>query len=99
MSESGRETLPNVREWWEVLPDVREWWEVLPDVHEASRVPRSVRDALPNAQVWSRNPLGCPEVVGRPFRKFGRPYRLSGSVRWPSRMSGNERESLPDELE
>ena len=80
-------------------PDVREWWEVLPDVCEASRVPRSVRDALPNVQVWLRNPLGSLEVVGRPFCKFGRPYRLSGSVRWLSRMSGSEREALPDELE
>ena len=25
MSESDRETLPDVREWWETLPDVREW--------------------------------------------------------------------------
>ena len=26
MSGSGRETLPDVPEWWEALLDVREWW-------------------------------------------------------------------------
>ena len=41
MSGSARETLPNVREWWESLPDVREasrmsgcGQEAIPDVRE-----------------------------------------------------------------
>ena len=25
MSGRGRETLPNIQEWWEALPNVREW--------------------------------------------------------------------------
>ena len=31
-----RESLPNVREWWEPLPVVREWWEAFPDVQKWS---------------------------------------------------------------
>ena len=30
MSRSSRETLPVVREWWEVLSDVRQWSRVYP---------------------------------------------------------------------
>ena len=59
----------------------------------------SCRDALPDVWECSEGPpaaLGCPEVVGRPYQKFGRPSRLSGSQRWPSRMSRSGQEALPD---
>ena len=114
MSGSGRETLPNVREWWEALPDVR----------KASRMSGSGREALPNVRECSEGypgcpggPLRCPGVVGSPSRKFGRPSRMSengletlpvvqewsggppecsGVVCRPSWMSGSCREALSD---
>ena len=39
------------------------------------------REAVPNFRQWFRGPPGCPGVVGKPSRKFGRPSRISGSVR------------------
>ena len=57
MSESGRETLPDVRE---ALSDVRkwlgdplnvwEWWEPLLDVREASQMFGSGQKAIPNVR-------------------------------------------------
>ena len=82
MSGSVQKALPNV-------------WEALPDVWEASQIPGSVRDTLPNVQVWSENPHGCPGVFERPSR----PSRMSGSGRWPFRMYGSEQEALPDDRE
>ena len=32
MSSSGRETLSDVREWWEAFPNVQQWSGDLPDV-------------------------------------------------------------------
>ena len=34
MSSSGRETLPDVQEWWEAFPNVQQWSGDLPDVRE-----------------------------------------------------------------
>ena len=44
---------------------------------------------LSNVREWSRGPLECPEVLGRPSR-------MSGVVGRPSLMSGSIRESLLD---
>ena len=40
----------------------------------------SGRVALLDVREWLGCPPRCPGVVGRPFRKFGRPTRMSGSV-------------------
>ena len=45
MSGSGRETLPNVQEWWKSGSD----WETLPEVWEP----------IPNVREWSGDPPGC----------------------------------------
>ena len=64
MSISGRETLPNVREWWEALEDVREL------LRGKSWMSGSCREAIPGVQEWLESlpdiwellgaPLGCP---------------------------------------
>ena len=69
MSGSGRETLPNVREWWKALLDVR----------QLSRGPPDVREALPIVREWSRDPTECPEVPPGYPGVVGRPSRMSGS--------------------
>ena len=58
MSESGRETLPVVREWWVALPDVQEW----------SEVPPGSREALSDAREWSGGYPECLQVVRSPTR-------------------------------
>ena len=64
MSESGRETLSYVREWWEILPDVREWSGDAPGhpgvVGRPSRMSGSGQKAIMNVQEWSRDPPGSP---------------------------------------
>ena len=74
LSVSGRETLPDVRGWWEALLDVQ---EALPDVREwsghptgcpgvvgkPSRMFGSGQEALPVVREWTGDPsecLGCP---------------------------------------
>ena len=59
MYGSGRETLPNVREWWEVLLNVLEasqlsvsGQETLPDVRECSKTLPNVREAITEVQEW-----------------------------------------------
>ena len=37
---------------------------------ESLRMSGSGREALPEVQVWSEDPPGCPGVVGRHFQKF-----------------------------
>ena len=61
MSGSGRETFPNVPEWWEALLDVR---EALPVVRVWSRDPYG----CPVVVVVSP---GCPGVVERLCRMSG----------------------------
>ena len=67
MSRSGRETLPDVLEWWEALPDVREWSggpSKCPGVvgkhfrmsGRPSRKSRTGREALPNVRELSGVP-------------------------------------------
>ena len=46
--------------------------EALPDVRECSRGCSSCPEVM-------GGPLGCPGVVVRPSKKFGRPSRMSGS--------------------
>ena len=72
MSISVRQTLPNVREWWEALPNVR----------KTSRIFGSSPEALSDVREWSGNPHGCPGgplrcpgVFGRPSWMFGRAFR------------------------
>ena len=52
MSRSGRETLPDVWEWWESLPDVREWLGdpsgCLALVGRLSRLSGSGQETLPD---------------------------------------------------
>ena len=78
----GLETLPNVREWWEVLTDSREWsggpLGCTGVVWRPSRMPESGRVALPDVREWLEIPPGCSEVVGRPFQISG-----SGQVAFP----------------
>ena len=54
MSESGRETLPVVREWWVALPEVRELSRASPRCPggplECARVLGSGRKAIPNVR-------------------------------------------------
>ena len=106
MSESDRETLPDVREWWETLPDVREWsgGPGCPGVvGRPSRKFGSGWEALPNVRKWSRDssrcPRGPPDVLEwseRPPKRpgvVGRPFQMSER---PSQRLGCSRETLPD---
>ena len=83
MSGSGRETLPDVSEWWEALLDVREWLGGPPGhlvvVNWPSWMSWSGWKALPDVHEWSGVPPGCLVVVGS-----------------PSRMSRSGREALVD---
>ena len=75
MSGSGRETLPDIPEWWEALLDVREWLggplghPVV--VNWPSWMPKSGRETLPDVQELSGEPSGYPGVVGRPSQISG----------------------------
>ena len=42
---------------------------------------------LTDVREWLGGPPGCPKVVGTPFRKFGRPYRMYLSGERTLRMS------------
>ena len=83
MSGSGRDDLPDVREWSVEPPDFREWTGGplgCPGVvGRPSRMSRGGRESLPNGWEWTGVPPECPGVVRR-----------------PSRMSGSGREALPD---
>ena len=61
MSKSGRETLANVREWWEALLDVR----------KDSRMYGSGWEALLSDRKWTGGHLKFPKVVGWHSRIFG----------------------------
>ena len=53
----------------------------------------SGRETLPDIREWSSNPPECPKVVEKSSRMFGRPSRMSGSVR---KDLPNVREALSD---
>ena len=61
MSGSGRETLPDVPEWWEALPDIRVWSKGYPECSEMVGSPARMsgcgREALPDVREWSRDPF------------------------------------------
>ena len=57
---SGREAIPDVREWSGGPPEIRECLPITPGSPEA----------IPVAREWSRVPPGCPEEVARPSRMF-----------------------------
>ena len=100
MSESGRESLPDVHEWSGVPPGCpgvvgRPSWKSGKSHEDLSEVRsgrqslpevRSGRQSLPEVREWSGGPPKYPEVVGRPFWKFRR----------PSLKSGRGREALPE---
>ena len=82
MSESGRESLPDVREWSDgptgcpevikvAFPNVREWSGGLPGclgvVGRTSQMSGSGREDLPDVREWSGSPPGFPEVIGVAF--------------------------------
>ena len=70
MSGSGRETLPDVREWSRGAHGCPRVVERPPNVWELS-------GTLPDVRYWFGGPHGCPGVVGRPSRMFARPSRMS----------------------
>ena len=57
MSGTGREALPDVREWWNALQDVRQWSVSTPKcpgvVGSPSRKSRSGQEALPYVRLLS----------------------------------------------
>ena len=62
----------------------------------------SGQDALPEVQVWSDDPPGCPGVVGRPSRMSlsdGRSSQMFRSGRQAYWMSGSGQEALLDDQE
>ena len=70
MSESGREALPDVREWSGGSGDLREV-SAGPtgcpgELWRPSHMYGSGREALPDVQKSSRGPSECPGVVGMP---------------------------------
>ena len=83
MSRSGRETHPDVPEWWEALLNVRQFLRGPRGCSGVARRPSRMsgggQEALPNVREWFGGPHGCPGVVGR-----------------SSWMSGSSREALPD---
>ena len=74
MSGSGREALPDVREWsvdppecLETRQDVQGWSGGLPGypgvVGKPSRMSGSGREAIADVREWSVDSPGCPRVV------------------------------------
>ena len=67
MFRSGREALPDVREWLVGLPDVLQWSGGPPEcpevVERPSRKSSSSRKAFPDDHDWSGVPPECPGVV------------------------------------
>ena len=94
MSGSGREVLPNVREWSGGPPRCpgvveRSSWMFGSDGRacrmsrsgqEALGVSGNGREALPDVREWSGGPRGCPGVVGRPSWKSGSGREAIGDV-------------------
>ena len=66
MSRSGRETLPDVREWSRDLPGFPFW---IPGGHPGYLV--EGRLAHPDIREWSGGPPGCSGLVGRPCQMSG----------------------------
>ena len=69
----------------------------------------SGQEAIPNVREWSRDPLGCPGVMGGPLGcpgvvggppgslgVVGGPPGCPEVVWMPSRMSGSGRQTLPN---
>ena len=108
MSDTGRESLPDVREWSGGNPRClgvvgrTSWmsessWEALTASWEAFT---DVQEWSGGYHRWSGGPSGCPGVVRRPSRKFRSGWAALLDVReWsrgPFRMSECGREALPE---
>ena len=83
MSGSGREALPDVREWSGGTPGcpgiIDRPSRMSGSGRSPSRTSGSSRETLGDVWEWSGGPFGFPGLVGR-----------------PSRMSGSGREAVPD---
>ena len=70
MSGSGREAVPDVREWskdyLECLRVVKRPTQMSKSGRRPSRMSGSGREAVLDVQEWSRGPPECPKVVGGP---------------------------------
>ena len=104
MSESGRETYPDIREWSGCPPGCpavvgRPSWMSLRGgrpfrMSGSCRVTLpDVREALPVVREWSGDPSECSGVVGKPSQMCGRPFQMSGR---PHRCPGSVRKALSD---
>ena len=77
---SGREVLPDVREWSGGPPGCLGVVRMPSQMSKSGRVALSVvQEALLDVTEWLRGPPGCQRVIGR-----------------PAQMSGSDREALPD---
>ena len=83
MSGSGREALPDIREWSGLSPGCPGVVGIISRMSGSGRGPSwmsgSSQKAFPDVREWSGGPPGCPAVVER-----------------PSQMSGSDRKALPD---
>ena len=75
MSGSGREALPDFREWSEGPPGYPG------GVGSPSLLYGSGREALPDVRKWSGGPPGFPGMVGRPSRMSGNGRKALPDVR------------------
>ena len=110
MSGSGREVLPDVREWSRNLSGclgvVRRPSRMSTSGGRPSRISGSGWETLLDDREWSLVPTGYPGMVWRPHGCSGSPPGCPGMVTKPSwvvgrpaRMSGCGRESLQHVLE
>ena len=85
MSESGRESLPNVQEWSgdpsKCLGVVGRPYRMFESCREASRMSGSGRNTIPDVQESSGDPSDCLRVVGRPSRMCGSGWLALPDVR------------------
>ena len=80
ISESGREVLPDVREWSGGPPRCLGMVRMPSQMSESGRVALLVvQKALPDVREWSRGPSECQRVIGT-----------------PAQMSRSGRETLPN---
>ena len=84
MSQSGREALPEVREW---SGDPQGCPGVVRRPYRMSARPSRIfgsgRKTLPDVREWSGDHPGCPGVVGRPSRMSGSGWEaLLGIREW-----------------
>ena len=90
MSGSGREAIPDVREWSGGPPGC-------PGVvGRPSRMSGSGQEALPNVRAWSRGHPECLGVVLIPSRMSRITSRMSGSGQESPLMSRSGREVFPE---